>query len=68
MSNFDFSALSPIERIELADLLYDSAMQQIDAAQLRPDQLAELDRRIADVQTTRVELEPLEAAWPKRRP
>ena len=64
MTSFDYSALSPIERIELADLLYDSAMRQIEAAQLSPEQLAELDRRIADVQSGNVEMMPWEGAWP----
>jgi putative addiction module component (TIGR02574 family) len=64
MTSFDFSALSPIERIELADLLYDSAMRQIEAAQLPPEQLAELDRRIADMQSGKVEMLPWEASWP----
>jgi putative addiction module component (TIGR02574 family) len=67
MNTFDFSALSPIERIELADLLYDSAMQQIETAQLPPEQLVELDRRIADVHCRSVELLPWEAAWPRSR-
>ncbi len=58
---FDFSALSPEQRIALADLLYDSAMQEIDAlaAQLSPKQLAEVDRRIAEIEAGKVEL----VAW-----
>jgi putative addiction module component (TIGR02574 family) len=58
--SFDFSSLTPIERIALADTLYDSAMQEIDAMtpQLSAEQLAELDRRIADVEAGRVELVP----------
>jgi putative addiction module component (TIGR02574 family) len=58
--SFDFSSLTPVERIALADTLYDSAMQEIDAMapQLTAEQLAEIDRRIADVETGRVELIP----------
>jgi putative addiction module component (TIGR02574 family) len=50
---FDFSALTPVERIALADLLYDSAMQEIET--MSPKQLAEVDRRIADIETGKVE-------------
>ena len=55
---FDFSALTPVQRIALADLLYDSAMQEIETMtpQLSPKQLAEVDRRIADIETGKVEL------------
>jgi putative addiction module component (TIGR02574 family) len=55
---FDFSSLSPIERIELADTLYDSAMQEIDALvpRLSPEQLAEVDRRLAVVAAGNVQL------------
>jgi putative addiction module component (TIGR02574 family) len=54
----DLAALSPVERIALADVLYDGAMQEIDgiAASFSPEELAELDRRIADVEQGRVEL------------
>jgi putative addiction module component (TIGR02574 family) len=57
---FDFSVLTPVERIALADTLYDSAMREIDAMapHLTPEQLAELDRRIADVEAGRIELIP----------
>jgi putative addiction module component (TIGR02574 family) len=60
--SFDFSSLTPVERIALADMLYDSAMQEIDAMapHLTPEQLAEIDRRIADVETGRVQLTPWE--------
>jgi putative addiction module component (TIGR02574 family) len=58
MGTFDFSSLSPVERIALADTLYDSAMQDIDATnpKLSAEQMAEIDRRIADVKAGRVEL------------
>jgi putative addiction module component (TIGR02574 family) len=52
------AALSPVERIALADVLYDGAMQEIEGltASFSPEELAELDRRIADVEQGRVEL------------
>lgn len=48
-TQIDIAALTPVERIALADVLYDSAMQEIDELQHRisPDELAEIDRRIA---------------------
>jgi putative addiction module component (TIGR02574 family) len=41
--------LNPIERMELADALYDSAMQEIESADawLTGEQQQELDRRIS---------------------
>jgi putative addiction module component (TIGR02574 family) len=61
MSDFDFAALSPAQRIALADTLYDSAMLEVDAVaqRLSPEQLAEVDRRIADAEAGTVEL----AGW-----
>jgi putative addiction module component (TIGR02574 family) len=58
MNDFDFAALSPAQRIALADTLYDSAMLEVDAvaSRLSPEQLAEVDRRIAEVQAGTVEL------------
>jgi putative addiction module component (TIGR02574 family) len=58
MANFDFSSLSPVERIALADELYDSAMREIDAMtpHLSSEQLAEIDRRIAEIEAGSVGL------------
>jgi len=58
MANFDFSSLTPVERIALADTLYDSAMQEINAMTpaITSEQMAEIDRRIADVEAGRVKL------------
>jgi putative addiction module component (TIGR02574 family) len=57
---FDFTTLTPVERIALADALYDSAMQEIDAMvpQLTAEQLADLDRRIGQVAAGQVDLLP----------
>ncbi len=58
ISSYDFSSLTPIQRMALADALYDSAMREIDAItpQLTAEQLAEIDRRIADVEAGQVDL------------
>lgn len=57
----DIESLNPVERMELADALYDSAMQEIEAAPLTPDQLAELDRRIAQIESGEAATIPWEA-------
>jgi putative addiction module component (TIGR02574 family) len=44
---FDFSHLSPAERILLAEDLWDSVTAEQDAPPLTPEQHAELERRIA---------------------
>lgn len=44
---FDFSALSPEERIQLAEDLWDSLPDVPDLPPLTPAQAAELDRRLA---------------------
>ncbi|QOV92105.1 addiction module protein [Humisphaera borealis] len=41
----DIAALTPVERMALADMLYDSAMQEI--GKLPPEEMAEMDRRIS---------------------
>lgn len=58
----DLAALSPVERIALADALYDGAMQEIERLRLSPEQLAELDRRIAEVEHGRAALCPWSVA------
>ena len=47
MLPIDLEALDPVQRMELADVLYDSAMQAIeDGPTLSAEQSAELDHRI----------------------
>ncbi|MGQ0767155.1 MAG: addiction module protein [Gemmatimonadota bacterium] len=46
---FDFSHLSAAERIQLAEDLWDSIEPEDDALALTPEQRAELDRRLADL-------------------
>jgi putative addiction module component (TIGR02574 family) len=46
MRLIDIESLGPVERMELADVLYDSAMQQIEQPGLTPEQVIEIDRRL----------------------
>ena len=66
----DFSSLTPVQRIALADALYDSAMREIDAMtpHLSPEQLAEIDRSIADVEAGRVDLLPRDDVYARLMP
>jgi len=45
---FDFTHLTPAERIQLAEDLWDSLPQDSDLPSLSPAQRAELDRRLAE--------------------
>lgn len=48
----DLTALSPVERIALADVLYDSAMSELEAAAAAsPEAAAEVDGQLARVAT-----------------
>jgi putative addiction module component (TIGR02574 family) len=48
IQDVDFSALSPVEKMELADVLYDVAIQESEPPRpLSPEQMRELDRRAA---------------------
>ena len=46
MQPIDIESLDPVERMELADVLYDSAMQAIETSPLTSEQIAEIDRRL----------------------
>lgn len=56
----DIATLTPVERIALADVLYDSAMQEIDGLRHRisPDEPAGIDRRIAKLDAGEESLVP----------
>jgi putative addiction module component (TIGR02574 family) len=45
--DFDFSQLSPVERILLAQDLWDSAREEAQALPLTTEQQAEIERRLA---------------------
>jgi putative addiction module component (TIGR02574 family) len=49
IQEIDIAALSPIQKMELADVLYDTAQQELEVltAPLTGEQLREIDRRIA---------------------
>lgn len=46
--SFDFSHLTPAERIQLAEDLWDSLVPDADALPVPPEHLAELERRLGD--------------------
>jgi putative addiction module component (TIGR02574 family) len=47
LHELDLSALSPVQKMDLADALYDSAQQELEAVAvpLTAEQLKEIDRR-----------------------
>ena len=62
MQPIDLESLDPVQRMELADVLYDSAMQAIeDHPPLTEDQIAELDRRITRLHSGQSTLLPWES-------
>ncbi len=63
MQLIDIESLGPVERMELADVLYDSAMQAIEPPNLTPEQIAEIDRRLDELHTGRARLIPWDQAY-----
>ena len=62
----DVAALTPVERMALADALYDSAMHEINSAALSPEEAAEVDRRIARLESGEDRLVPWDEADDRR--
>ena len=63
-TGIDIESLDPVQRMELADVLYDSAMQAIeDGPALTPEQIEEIDRRVERVHTEQATLVPWDAAY-----
>jgi putative addiction module component (TIGR02574 family) len=60
IKDFDFSQLSPSERIMLAETLWESVHDDVQAATLTDEQVAELDRRLAELQSGKVQGIPWE--------
>lgn len=58
---FDFSHLSPAERIQLAEDLWDSLPPESELPEVTAAQQAELDRRLADYRRDPAGGEPWEA-------
>ncbi len=61
INHLDIAALSVADRIDLAQKLWESVHQEIEASPLTPDQVAEVERRIADIDTGRVRCIPFDA-------
>lgn len=59
--HFEITALSLPERVALAQELWDSVHADACAAPFTPEQLAELDRRIAAIDAGEMTSEPWEA-------
>jgi putative addiction module component (TIGR02574 family) len=58
--NFDFSSLSTVERLQLAQALLESVLEA-DAEPLTAEQMAELKRRLDDIESGRGSFEPWES-------
>ncbi len=61
----DLAVLSPVQKMELADLLYDTAQQELEAVAtpLTPDQLREIDRRCAAIDAGETAVEPWDVTY-----
>jgi putative addiction module component (TIGR02574 family) len=61
----DIEALDPVQRMELADVLYDSAMQVIEASTpaLSSEQISEIDRRLDRLHAGQATLIPSDEAF-----
>ena len=58
-NEFDFTALSPVERLQLAQALLESVLET-DAEPFTAEQMAELQRRLDDIDAGRGSFEPWE--------
>ena len=69
IQEIDIAALSPVQKMELADVLYDTAQQELEAltAPLSDEQLQEIDRRIAAADSGKLVGEPWEAVYERLR-
>jgi putative addiction module component (TIGR02574 family) len=65
IQEIDIATLSPVQKMELADVLYDTAQQELEAltAPLTGEQLREIDRRIADADSGALVGEPWDAVY-----
>ncbi len=63
MLPIDFGALSPAQKMDLADVLYDAAQQEMEADTFTRSQLKEVNRRFARADRERDTGQP----WPEVR-
>ena len=65
IQEIDIATLSPVQKMELADVLYDTAQQELEVltAPLNGEQLREIDRRIAAADTGELIGEPWDAVY-----
>jgi putative addiction module component (TIGR02574 family) len=65
IQEIDIATLSPIQKMELADVLYDTAQQELEVltAPLTGEQLREIDRRIAAADGGELAGEPWDAIY-----
>ena len=63
IQSVDLAGLSPVEKMELADVLYDSAVQEMEAlmSPLTEPQRREVERRMADADAHPSLAEPWES-------
>jgi putative addiction module component (TIGR02574 family) len=59
VNDFDFTSLSPVERLQLAQALLESVLET-DAEPFTGEQMAELQRRLDDIDAGRGSFEPWE--------
>jgi putative addiction module component (TIGR02574 family) len=62
IQEIDVSDLSSAERLQLAQVLLDSVMVEAEGEPFTPEQLAEIDRRVAEIDSGQAVLEPWESA------
>lgn len=63
IEDIDFTQLSPTERIQLAQALLDSVLQESHDELLTDEQMRELDRRLAALDNGTMQCQP----WPQVR-
>lgn len=63
IQDFDFSALSIAQRIQIAQDLLDSVLAETQGEYFTPEQLQEIDRRVAAADTGEMVGEPMEAVF-----
>lgn len=63
LRDFDISQLSVAERIQIAQDLLDSVLAETQGEFFTPEQLAEIDRRVAESDAGKVVGEPFETVF-----